>query len=91
MARTQGGRMWRCYLQEEHGFSRCCACMLAAVILALAMSQTGRVDRGGMGRAGAARFGSAADAFSPDPSKRELLRLAVCAPSRVLVGWALTV
>lgn len=52
--------------------------MLAAVILALAINQTGKGRQDGMCRAWAARFGSTADTFSPDPRKRELLRLAVC-------------
>ncbi len=72
------GRMWRSALLEEDGIDRCCACLLTAVILALAMSQTWKRVPGGMGRASAVRFESAADTFSPDQSKREPLRLAVC-------------
>ena len=54
------------------------------------MCQPGKVT-GGMGRAAAARLGSAADAFSLDPSKREALRLEACDPSGACVGGALTV
>ena len=61
-----------------------------AFVLAVSMCQPG-LGRSGTGCAAAARLGSATDAFSPDPSKCEALRLAACDPSGACVGWALTV
>jgi hypothetical protein len=54
------------------------------------MCQPGKVT-GGMGRAAAARLGSAADAFSLDQSKCEALRLALCGSRLVILAgivWA---
>ena len=53
--------------------------------------QPGKATGWRTGGAAVARLGSAADAFSPDLSKRAALRLAACDPSGACVGWALTV